>query len=122
MCTVEKLSVLHICINDNTLHPDLISYIDSLPISKEYKGQNKSRIKMLVRNLPWPVKDNENDAAGTFTLEEQLPDHLRAVWCFLPRVTHSRRSEQSLNNEWDEEYLLYRSTQPLSGYASVLLC
>src|SRR2546423_1888102 len=57
-CTLEELSILHVCVNEDTLHPDLIKHIDSLPESKEYKGQNRSRIKTLVKNLPWPATNN----------------------------------------------------------------
>ena len=52
-----KLSVLDICINSENLHPDLIVYIEALHDREKYKGQHLSRIKKLVRSLPWESPD-----------------------------------------------------------------
>jgi hypothetical protein len=122
---VEKLLVLHICVDDSTLHPDLASHIDSLPISKEYKGQNRSRMKMLAKNLPWPVKAGGHETPNISSVKELVPEHLRAVWCLLSRVRHIRLGRRSVTGEEPDAYLRFRASLPLSivgiSLATVLL-
>jgi hypothetical protein len=121
-CAVEQLTVLHICVDDSTLHPDLVRKIDTLPISKEYKGQNRSRIKLLVRNLPWPVKDDECDDSGRSLIVEQLPEYLRGVWCFLSRGTQVHSAGITTGDETSEAYEAYLRERAKLHLSKVGIC
>lgn len=118
--TVDELTLIHICTGSEYLHPDLITHIEGLALTRAYKGQHRSRLKTLVSAL---LCEEQRDADGqtNFTaLSEELPESLRCIWPLLPR--HSSCLPISpCDGDWSESYLLYRSTLPLSPIGVCLI-
>jgi hypothetical protein len=108
--TKEELTILEICLSNEVLHPALERCPTVLDQGKEYRGQNLSRIRKLVKNLAW---SDESDGDNQIAIEEHLPDHLRKIWCLFSRVS-GRAVSKGKNEEDLKAYYEYHATLPLS--------
>jgi hypothetical protein len=106
---LENLSVLHVCADSTRPHPNLIKHIDSMEKDKKYLGQNISRLRKLIRNLPWPGGAKRVEEPEPVILEECLPPYLQEVWFLLDRINGSRTVGKTKN-----ERKQHRSTLPLT--------
>ncbi len=104
-----NLSVLHVCADSTRPHPNLIKHIDSMEKDKKYIGQNISRLRKLIRNLPWPGGTKSDEEQKPVILEECLPPYLQEIWFLLTRITGSVRIGKTKDELKD-----YRMTLPLT--------
>lgn len=116
--TKDELTLLEICVNNKVLHPRLERCAPVLAQEKEYRGQNLSRIRKLVKSLDWG--DDEGEAGYGGTIEEQLPDHLRQIWCLFARVL-IRKVRRGVSEEDRQAFYKFRATLPLSDNSMSLV-
>jgi len=111
-----KLPILYVCADSQHLHPHFIKHIESQPGDEKYKGQHISRLKKLIRNLPWSEELKGAGSPNPITLKEHLPPHLREVWFLLPRTHDDPCGNNSLHYRrvTEDECKKYRETIPLS--------
>jgi hypothetical protein len=116
--TIEKLSILYVCADSQNLRSDLVRHIESLDGDEKYKGQHRSRLKKLVRHLPWPREAKDTESTLPLIVEEQLPRHLRKVWFLLPRADASsyKNTSHAFRNATKDEYKQLRESLPLTLY------
>lgn len=107
--TVENLTVLHVCADRTGPHPHFIEHIESKGSDKKYIGQHISRLKKIIRNLPWPSKAKSDEGPKSNILEELLPPYIREIWFLLPRINGS---SQGVIPKGERKQL--RTTLPLS--------
>jgi len=108
--TPEKLPILYVCADSQHLYPNFIDHIEAQSGTEKYKGQHISRLKKLIRNLPWPGEAKGDEEPKPVVLEEFVPQHLREVWFLLPRV-----NGRSLRGTPEDEYIRRRAALPLTG-------
>lgn len=118
--TVEELTLIHICIDSERLHPDLVAHIDGLAHTSAYKGQHRSRLKTLVNALLCEEARDADGQTNLIPVEAQLPEPLRGMWPLLPRHTSCLTINQG-GREWSESYLSHRATLPLSSIGVCLI-
>jgi|SRR5947209_13723058 len=107
--TPEKLPVLYVCVDSQHPHPDFIKHIEAQPGTEKYKGQHISRLRKMIRNLPWPGGVKGDEEPKPVILEEFVPQHLREVWFLLPRTNGQR-----LPGTPEDEYIQRRAALPLT--------
>lgn len=114
--TLEKLSILHVCVDSQNVHPLLIEHINSRPGDERYKGQHISRLKKIIRNLPWHGQGKRDESMKTVILEDHLPRHLREVWFLLPRIEVDSHQTMDLRRKDLNfvEYKRYRASLPIT--------
>jgi hypothetical protein len=110
---VESLTLLHMCISCEKLHPNLVKHLSRLPIKDSYRSQHQSRLKNLTKAILCPRAEGVEDPSPPSLIENQLPEPLQRVWPFLPRQMH--RSPRRNPDGWSEAYLRRRSIIPLSA-------
>jgi hypothetical protein len=88
----DQLSILHVCADSEHPHPALLKHINSLPKDRAYKGQNVSRIKKLIKCLPWPGDQHNGESPQPALMEERLPLHLEQIWPLLPKIPPGDRN------------------------------
>jgi hypothetical protein len=123
-CKVDQLSVMDVCIDDKRLHIKLDEYINNLDRKDSYIGENRARIKLLVKNLPWPIPDEPvspvtivQSVLDQTLIYDQLPPGLCPVWTYLRRPKGLLRIDSF---ESQEDYLENRLRQPLSRNGAAL--
>lgn len=115
--TKDELTLLEICLSNEILHPALERCPTILNQEKKYRGENLSRIRKLVKDLAW---SDESDGDNQVAIEEQLPDHLRKIWCLFSRV-HGRAVRKGTSEEESKAYYEYHATLPLTQSSVTLV-
>jgi len=116
--TKDELTLLEICLSNEVLHYALERCPAVLNQEKKYRGQNLSRIRKLVRSLAWG--DDVTRGNSQVAIEEQLPDHLRQIWCLFSRVT-TRKMSRRVSEKDRKAYYEFRAALPLSDCSVPLI-